>query len=82
MVELPGPGHKGLKCVESYCQTVLGCLFHGKDICADCHFEKRCGDSASFQQTLDCNFMKQSELQKLVKDHTAEIKGRAIIYRL
>ena len=54
----------------------LECLFHGKDICADCLLEKRCGSSSSFLlQTTDCNFMKKSDLKKLADDHTAEIQG-------
>ena len=56
---------------------ILECLFHGKDICADCLLEKRCGSSSSFLlQTTDCNFMKRMDLKKLADDHSAEIQGK------
>ena len=39
-------------------------------------FAQLCGDT---QKTNQCNFMKHSEMKKLVQENTTEIKGKAIV---
>ena len=52
----------------------LGCLEHANDICPDCAFDKRCGNKT---QSDDCNLIKMTEMNNLVQNETAKIKGTA-----
>ena len=49
------------------------CLAHGHDICPDCLLEKTCGDVS---QTDECDFMKKSQVNQLVKQQTTQIQGK------
>ena len=51
----------------------LECLAHGKDICPDCLLEKKCGDMS---QTDECDFMKKTQVNKLVQQQTKKIQGK------
>ena len=51
-----------------------GCLEHANDICADCSFQNLCGNQIKSDQ---CNFIKLSDMKKLVQDETTKIKGIA-----
>ena len=51
-----------------------GCLEHANDICADCAFQNLCGDEIKSDQ---CNFVKLSDIKKLVEDETTKITGTA-----
>ena len=51
----------------------LECLAHGKDICPDCLLEKKCGDMS---QTDECDFMKKTQVHKLVQQQTKKIQGK------
>ena len=51
-----------------------GCLEHGNNICPDCAFNKQCGNES---QSDECNFIKMSEMNKLVQEETFKIKGTA-----
>ena len=45
-------------------------------MCLECSFEKRCGEET---QNDKCNFIKISEIKKLIDEETAKIKGTACI---
>ena len=45
------------------------CLAHGKDLCMDCLLERLCGE---VNQTKECDLIKKSVLEELVKEQTEE----------
>ena len=63
-----------MKLVQELNLSFSGCLEHANDICPDCLFDKQCGNQI---QSDECNFIKMSEMNKLVQDETAKIQGTA-----